>query len=180
MAIYDDAHLVLILADYIGIDAAGKINALGAGFAMAGFQANGLTAPQHLAALIDVPGKYHGSQFAFSLELRDEDTGQPVQVPDPTGVLGALRVQNVITVTRSGRPDLYVPETMFARSQVSLGFPDGLPVQPGKMYGWHAQIDGKSRDHWVARFYVPGPPPPPVVGGPSGPASIPGLFPSGG
>ena len=180
MAIYDDTNMFLLLADYIGIDTAGKINAIGAGFTLTGVQQNGLSAPQYLAAVIDIPGKYHGQQFAFSLELRDESTGRPVQlVTDTVGTLEPLRIQQVVSVTRPTPPNVYIPDSMFARAQVTIGFPEGVPVKPGRTYGWHAQVDGQTRAGWSTRFHVPGPPPPPVIGGPSGPASIPGLTPPG-
>ncbi len=176
MGIADEAHVFILIADYIGIDSAGKINALGAAFAMSGVQANNLSAPLYVAAVVDIPGKYHGEQFGFSLELRNEDTGQAVQVPDPaTGLPGALRITQMFTVTRPSIPNAQLSESTFARTQMTVGFPNGVPVQSGHVYGWHAQLNGKGNSCWVARFSVFGPPPPPVFGGPAGPSSIPGL-----
>lgn len=173
MGIFQDAHATVILADYISIDAAGKINALGAGFTVSGVQPTGLTPPQHAAAIIDVPAKYGGQECAVSLELRNETSGSAVQLPGPSGQPEALRVSQVVKAERANIPGVYLPESMFCRVQVVIGFPNGLPLAPGNLYAWRLAIDGQTRNGWHARFYVPGPPPPPVFGGPAGPADIP-------
>jgi len=179
VSIFTDAEVVVLLADYIGIDGGGKINALGLGFALAGLQPHGLTAPQHVVVMIDVPPKYAGQQFALSLELRDETAGQPVMVAtDPSGQLQPLRIQQVAQVRPPQVPGLYLPpDAVWCRIQVPVAFQDGLPVQPGHEYLWRVQIDGQTRAGWGARFFVPGPPPPPVFGGPLGPADIPNIQP---
>jgi hypothetical protein len=175
VALAQDAQVSVLLADYIGLDAAGKINALGAGFTVTGV-ANGLTPPQHVAALIDVPSSYAGQDFALSVQLRDETVGRLVQVPGQSGLLEALRMQQVARAERpNAGPGVHLPQTMFARVQVALAFPMGLPLVVGNYYAWQVEIDGQSQPHWQARFYVAGPPPGPVFGGPSGPASIPPL-----
>lgn len=175
MAIAEDAQVVVLLADYIGVDAAGKLNALGAGFTVVGHNGS-TTAPLHVAAIIDVPAKYVGEDFALSLQLQDETSGRLVQVPGQSGVLEALRVQQVVRVERpQSAGSVHLPPTMFARVQTVVGFPAGLPLIAGNYYAWQVQIDGHSRPEWQSRFYVPGLPPAPVFGGPSGPASIPPL-----
>ncbi len=177
MGVHDESLVVVLLADYVGIDAGGKINALGAGFTITLPLANGQTAPQHVVALVDVPGKYAGQQFAFSIELRDESTGQAVQVPTgPGGQLDALRVQQVADVVKPPVPPGYAtPPDVICRVQVALGFQGGLPLQPGRTYRWQVQIDGKDKPGALARFHVLGPAPGPVFGGPAGPAHIPPL-----
>lgn len=64
---------------------------------------------------------------------------------------------------------------MLSRIQMPVGFTEGLPLQQGHMYAWHAQVDTQTRPGWVARFFVPGPLPPPVFGGPVGPSTIPDI-----
>lgn len=177
MSIFQDAHVVVLIADYIGVEATGKINALGAGFGLAGLAPTGLTAPQYVIALVDVPAKYNGQQFALALELRDETTGQPVMLPTaPDGLLQPLRLQQAVTVQLVQAPGLYLPvDSVKARVQMPLGFGDGLPLTPGHAYAWKVEIDGQSQKGWKAYFYVPGPPPPPVFGGLAGPADIPNI-----
>lgn len=176
MPIFEDAHAFVLIADYIGVDAAGKINTIGAGFAISGVQPTGLLAPQYVGAVIDVPGRYVGQECALSLELFDDTAGSTVQVPAESG-LEAMRVQQVVRVDRPNLPGVSIPDSMFSRLQVTLGFPTGLPLAPGRQYSWRLQIDGHHSPDWYASFYVPGPPPSPVFGGPAGPADIPNLPP---
>lgn len=177
MAIFEDAHVTVLLADYIGIDAGGKINAIGAGFTICGVRPTGLTSPMHLVALIDLPSKYAGREFPFSLELRDEETGQVVQLPGPAGNLDTMRIQQLVKGDRPNLPGVYLPESMFIRVQLAVNFSNGLPLAPGRFYSWRAEVEGQHMKAWKARFHVAGPPPPPVVGGPAGPSSIPNIQP---
>jgi hypothetical protein len=173
VGIFEDAHAFVLLADYIGVDAGGKINAIGAAFALTGVQQTGFTPPQYVAAIIDVPGKYAGQEFAASFELRDETAGTVVQMPGPSGQLESLRIQQVAKAERPQIPGVYLPEVMFCRVHMVLAFPNGLPLAPACMYQWRLQIDGQYRSNWQVSFYVPGPPPPPVFGGPAGPSDLP-------
>ncbi len=177
MGLSNDARVVVLLADYIGLDAVGgKINAIGAGFMIAGVQPTGQTSPQFIAVMVELPSKYAGQEFAFSLELRDDDSGTIVQVPGlVSGQMDTMRIQQVAKAERPQVAGVYLPESMFLRLQVALSFPTGLPLPVGRFYSWRAQVDGHHRPEWQARFYVPAPPPPPVFGGPAGPADIPNL-----
>lgn len=173
---------MVLLADYIGIDAGGKVNALGAGFSMLYVQPTGLSAPLYMIVMVDVPAKYAGHQYAVSIELRNETTGQPVMLPtSPAGDLEPLRVQQVLTVQQGqAPPGFFVPVgSVPARHLLPIAFQDGLPLQPGHMYAWKVQVDGQHRAGWESRFFVPGPHPPPVIGGPVGPADIPNVQPPG-
>lgn len=173
MSIFTDASCIVILADYIGIDAASKANILGGGFAISGLQQNGQTAPQYVAVFVDVPGKYRGEEFTLSLELHDDTAGGTVQMPGPSGQVEALRVAQIVKAEAPNIPGIYLPDTMFSRVQTVLAFPNGIPLPVGHFYSWRAQIDGQGRPGWKASFHVPGPPPQPVFGGPAGPAAIP-------
>lgn len=179
MGIFDDASVTVFVADHIATDAAQKITALGAGFLLTGLDPQTrLSAPQHVAVLIDVPAKYVGQQFALSLELRDETIGQTVQVPTPpTGQLDALRVQQVVPVNPPLLGGASLPEGTPIRSQVTLGLPTGVPLVAGHRYAWRVEIDGQHRSGWKAVFSVLGPTPGPVFGGPAGPAAIPNIAP---
>lgn len=168
MSIFADAHVTLFLADYASTDAAGKVNALGVGFALSGVQGNGFTAPQYVVGLVDVPSRYADQEFSLSLELRNDDTNQIVTLPPgPSGQREALRFQQLSKVEPPRFAGVYVPSSMYARVQVILAFQQGLILQPGVTYRWCLGIDGQSRAGWTARFHVAGPPPGPVVGGPA-------------
>jgi hypothetical protein len=45
-----------------------------------------------------------------------------------------------------------------------LYFNTGLPLPPGQVLVWRARIDGESRPEWTVPFFVPAPPPAPVLG----------------
>lgn len=176
MSIYDEARVAVLLADYVGIDGGGKANALGVGFTITSL-AGALTAPQHVAVLIDVPAKHLGQDFALSLQLKNDTDDQIVQVASPSGQLEALRVQQVARAERPQIPNVYLPATMFGRVQIMIAFPTGIQLAPSKFYSWQVQIDGQTKPDWQASFYVVGPPPGAIFGGPAGPATIPGFTP---
>ncbi len=180
MSLWEDAHVVVLVADYIGIDASNKVNAVGAAFTLHGIEATGLSAPFAVAALVDMPSKYVGQELSVSLELRDETAGQVVQLSSPSGQLEAMRVQHLAKVeAHSTPPGAWLPQGMFSRIQLNLMFSNGLPLKQGTLYSWRAEIDGQHRKNWRAQFAVPGPPPSPVFGGPVGPATIPDIGPPG-
>jgi len=166
MTLWAESHATVLLADHIAIDTVGKINALGLGFAISGIVGTGMTGPMHVAVMIDVPGKYAGEQCALSLELRN-DLNQVVQLTGPSGQPEALRIQQLTRIERPSVPSHYLPPDMFCRVQMAVAFANGLPLEPGHTYTWKVQIDGNHRKDWVANFHVPGPPPPPVFGGPA-------------
>lgn len=177
MGIFDEAHVTMFVADYVAIDASGKLTAVGMGFNISGLQPNGMIAPQHLAVLVRVPSKYVGQEFSLELSLRDEDANTAVLVPGPSGQQEPLTVAQVVPVQPPHVPGLFLPPSLDATSQHVLAFPGGLPLAAGKAYAWHAKIEGQSRQHWRARFHVPGPPPSPVFGGGTGPSDIPNITP---
>jgi hypothetical protein len=180
MGIFEDANVSLVLADYIGVDSSGKLNALGVGFTATGIQANGMTPSVYIAALIDLPSKYVGQEFAVSLKLQNDDTGQVVTLTGPTGQPDALRLQQVFKAERAvAPPGAYLPEGMFCRTQMLMAFPNGLPLAPSSFFSWVVEIDGNSNSSWRCSFYVIGPPPGPVFGGPAGPTDIPSFPPIG-
>lgn len=72
MSISEDAVVHVLVADHIALDAAGKVTALGAYFSIAGVDPEaGVSAPQHVVVIVDVPSRYRGQDFAVSIELRD-------------------------------------------------------------------------------------------------------------
>ncbi len=164
------------MADYVGVDGAGKLNIIGGGFTMMGLEPSGATPPFAVAVTVEAPAKYVGQEFALSIELRDETTGTVVTMAGPSGQPEALRVQQVAKFDRAlPPPGFYVPGELPTRFQVNLGFSNGLPLRQSASYAWRVELDTQHRKAWVARFCVPGPPPGPVFGGPTGPAGIPTL-----
>lgn len=169
MSIFDDCRVVVLLADFAGADAAGKLNIIGGGFQFTGLTEAGQTAPQHIVAIIDVPSKYLGEEFSVGLELNDEEAGRVVQVQSVTGNQEALRIQQVAKVNPPQTQGVYLPQTVPSRVQLVMGFPNGLPLRAGGHYAWQLEIEGKKKPEWTAHFHVLGDPPPPVFGGPDNP-----------
>jgi len=173
MEIKEVAGVRILIADYIGVDAAGKLNIIGGGWTICGVQPNGLTVPHYLAVLVDIPHGHLGEDFALEIVLHDLTTSQIVQVAGPTGSSEAMRISQLYKVDPpQAGPGVYVPSDMFSRVQAVIGFAGGIPLTPGHRYAWRAKIDGEDRGS-ETEFLVAGPPPAPVFGGPAGPASIP-------
>lgn len=168
MSIFTESHAVVFVADYASGDAAGKINALGVGFRVTGVQPNGLTPPQTVVVLIDVPSKYIGDEFPVSVDLRRDDTGELVKMQGPTGQAEAMRIQQMVKVEAASVPGVYIPSGLASRVQLVYAFATGLALQPGVTYRWGLEIEGQANKNWRALFHVAGPPPPPVLGGPGG------------
>lgn len=171
--VLDDAQVTVLLADYVAVDAAGKLTAVGAGFSLTPLQPDGHTPPMHIAVLVDVPPKHVGQDFSLSLSLRDAESGDPVLVPGPSGEHEPLQIAQVMRAQPPNAPGMHLPSTLPGRVQIVLGFIQGLPLQAGRTYRFAVELDGRSRPEWSASFHVPGAPPGPVFGGPVGPASIP-------
>lgn len=185
MNIQEDAVVTVLLADHIAVDPSGKVNALGLGVnltpvgqvPMGPQVVIGSLAPIHLLLLIEVPSKYAGVECSVSIELCDETTGRPVMVPGPQGP-EPLRIQQLVRLERFAPPQgVYLPGDLPIRAQLNVGLSAGLPLEQGHNYVWQVQLDGQGRKHWQSRLHVLGPPPGPVLGGPTGPSHIPNVAP---
>jgi hypothetical protein len=172
MSVHSDSRAVIFLADHAEDGGNGKVYALGAGIRLVGIAPNGQTPPMSVVVMIDVPSKYVGDDFPISIDLRRDDTNELVRVQmPPTGQLEPLRIQQMVRPDPPIVPGLSIPREVGARIQMVLNFANGLVLQPNSLYRWSLEIDGQSNKAWHATFYVIGPPPPPVFGGPANPAS---------
>lgn len=162
MSVGEEARACLILADFANADAAQKLNLLGGGWQVTGLMPSGMTGPQALVAMIEVPPKFAGTEFPISLTLLDE-SGSTVKVPTPTGGQEALRVAQIAKAEVPNVPGVLLHGKVWSRVQVILNFPNGLPVQSAQAYTWSLEIDGHHNPQWRANFYVAAPPQP-VVG----------------
>jgi hypothetical protein len=171
MSVLDDARVLLFVADYAGVDAAQKINAIGAAFTLTGIQPQtGLTPPHHVVVIIDVPTEYVGTDFALAIELRRDDLNQAVTVPGPAGQPEAMRIQQIVRPEKPQvPPGAQMPPGLYARIQYVLAFPTGLQLPPGVTYRWRVEIEGQTKTGWDTVFHVLAPVPGPLFGGPSAP-----------
>jgi hypothetical protein len=177
--IFDAASASVLVADYAGVDGGGKINAIGLGVQLTQLlPLTNTTGAMFVVAFIDIPRKFSGQKAVIGLELRNLTDGNSiVKVQGPTGQLEGLQVVQEIEVSQPQSPGLHLPDDAYARVQLSMGFPTGLPLEPLKTYAWKLNIDGQSRQSWRAIFSLVGQPPGPVFGGFSGPADIPNIAP---
>lgn len=173
MSLAQEIRAILLLADYAAADASGKLNILGGGWQIANLLARGMTGPQHLLAIIDVPSRYLGEEFAISLSLFDELSGTVVRIapppapgaaPQEDAEKQAMRVQQLVKAEKPDVPGVRLPPDFPGRIQTVLGFPDGLPLPPNGQFSWRLEVDGTHLKHWRAHFITTGPPPPPVIG----------------
>ncbi len=166
MSDVSDAALVrILLADYAAVDVGNKINVVGGGLTLVGFnQGSGLTAPFTVVVSVMVPPRLYGAECAVEIVLEDS-AREPVSLPGPTGDAQVMRVGQAVTFERPSFPGAYIPQaTVGAKVQWVLGFNTGLPLPIGQRYVWRVRIDHETNDDWVEEFFVPGPPPGPVLG----------------
>lgn len=162
-AVSDAAKGHIMIADFVNLDAAGKVNILGGSVQFLGYDPEaGVTAPFSLYVEVaaNVPA---GEDTTASMEILLVDIdGQPVDLPGPAGPQTMRIAQNVDfrVVAAAGMP---VPPPGFpGRTNAVLNFFNGLPLPPGKSYEWVIQLDHEL----IAKtaFVVPGPPNMPVLG----------------
>ena len=156
----DAATVRLLLADFAAADPQNKLNIIGGGLTLVGFNPQvGLTVPFGLAVSVGVPSKLYDAEASVEIILEDA-VGDPVTVPAPVGPPQPMRVGQAITFEKPSFPGVHVPSgLMGARMQWVLGFNTGLPLPPGQRYVWRVKIDHDTRDDWTEEFYVPGPKP---------------------
>lgn len=162
----DAARVAIFLADYAMADVINKVNVIGAGWAVAGHDlASGSIPPQTLVVFVDLPPAFYGHDFTISLQLLDGKSAV-VELPGPIGEPQALRVAQIIRAEEPVfPPGSNIPKgVVWTHHQIIFALANGLPVPPNDLYTWTVEIDGEARDIWATSFYVPGPPPPPVVG----------------
>ncbi len=135
---------VILLADAALQDQPGaKIHALGLGWSTTVTP----TPPAAIVLFVKVPWDRANEKHRFSLELVDAD-GHAVLLPGPMGEQ-PLRVDGDF---ESGRPPglpLGTPLDM----ALPIPLAPGMPLHPGA-YMWRLEIDGETKEAWVARFLV--------------------------
>lgn len=154
------AHITI--ADYVGVEASGKANILGAGITLVGFDfQQGVTTPFAIWVRLVSPMAI-ADRPAAEIVLVDA-SGQPVQVPGPMGEYQAVRISQVVEFPAATTPGVHIPNgAVPSVAQFAVNFSNGLPLAPGNSYTWRVQLD-----HDVIAsesFFVPQPPAGPVIG----------------
>lgn len=145
----------IILADFVNIDAAGKVNIVGGGIQFMGFDPNsGMTAPFSLYASITVSiPAFDSTQAEVEIMLIDAD-GHPVQVPGPEGSPNTMQFTQSVDFRHTLAPNVQPPPMGFpGSSNVVLNFPGGLPLPQGATYEWVVLLNGTRLTS--STFFVP-------------------------
>src|ERR1700712_1546625 len=165
--VFERASVSLILADYAVADQLGKLQMVGGGLQIIGRDhSTGVSSAFALVVSLDFPAEVFNEQYAFEVVLEDTG-GAPLELPSPPAgaISPVVRFGQTLQVEEpnfrgSGVPRRALP----ARSHVVLYFNSGLPLPAGQVLVGRPRIDGESREEWTVPFFVPGPPPPPVLG----------------
>lgn len=159
------ARVSMMLADFAIVDAAGKLNIIGGGVNLLGYDpAQGLTSRFALVVEIWIPSKFCPVDLPCDIALRTSD-GAVVELPGPAEPQ-KMRVGQVITVEPpivQGSVPRHERDGLEGRATYLLDFSSGLPLQPGHAYLWEVQLDGSDPIH-AHPFAVPGGGSNPVVG----------------
>jgi len=165
--VYEKASVSLILADFAVADQLGKLQMVGGGLQLIGRDhTTGVSAAFALVVSLTFPPALFNEQYAFEVVLEDP-AGSPLELAESAAVPGSrvMRFGQTLQIEEpnfrgSGVPRRALP----TRSHVVLYFNTGLPLPPGRVLVWRARIDGESKADWTVPFFVPAPPPAPVLG----------------
>ena len=165
--VFEQASVSLILADFAVADQLGKLQMVGGGLQLIGRDhTTGISAAFALVVSLTFPPELFNEQYAFEVVLEDEK-GSPIELAEAAAVPNSrvMRFGQTLQIEEpnfrgSGVPRRALP----TRSHVVLYFNTGLPLPPGQVLIWRARIDGESSPEWTVPFFVPGPPPGPVLG----------------
>ncbi len=158
-----DADLSIWVADFASLDAVGKLNMLGGGVVLIGFDAlQGVTTRFTVLGRVRVPAKYTPVDVPIELTLLDElgdvvTVGAPAPQPIRVAQVAKLEKPNVV-----GMPTL--PAELPAQHFIALDI-QGLPLQPGRVYSWSLRVDGDEDHAKRYEFFVPGATGPRIVPG---------------
>ena len=165
--VFEQASVSLILADFAVADQLGKLQMVGGGLQIIGRNhTTGVSAAFAVVVGLAFPPELFNEQYVFEVVLEDQ-AGSPVELTDPAAPPGSrmMRFGQTLQIEEpnfrgSGVPRRALP----TRTHVVLYFNTGLPLPPGQVLVWRARIDGESRPEWTVPFFVPAPPPTPVLG----------------
>jgi hypothetical protein len=165
--VFEQASVSLILADFAVADQLGKLQMVGGGLQVIGRNhTTGVSAAFAVVVGLAFPPELFNEQYVFEVVLEDQ-AGSPVELSDPAAPPGSrmMRFGQTLQIEEpnfrgSGVPRRALP----TRTHVVLYFNTGLPLPPGQVLVWRARIDGESRPEWTVPFFVPAPPPAPVLG----------------
>ncbi len=165
--VFEKAAVSLILADFAVADQLGKLQMVGGGLQLIGRDhGTGVSAAFALVVGLTFPPELFNEQYAFEVVLEDT-AGAPLELAESAAVPGSrvMRFGQTLQIEEPNFRGSGVPRrSLPTRSHVVLYFNTGLPLPPGRVLVWRARIDGESKPDWTVPFFVPAPPPAPVLG----------------
>lgn len=145
----------ILIADFVNIDAAGKVNVIGGGIQFLGSDPKtGQTAPFSLFVnvTVSIPA-FDETRAAVEVLLVDTD-GRPVTVAGAEGP-NVMRFSQSVDFRHAVAANVQRPPMGFpGNSNVVLNFPGGLPLPVGATYEWVVLLDGARLSS--TPFFVPG------------------------
>ncbi|MHA7306067.1 DUF6941 family protein [Arthrobacter sp. TMN-49] len=146
----------ILIADFVNVDAAGKVNIIGGGIQFLGFDpASGLTAPfaVYVSVTVNIPS-FEDASASVQVLLVDAD-GQAVAITGPDGT-NTMRFSQDVDFRHIDAPQLQEPPMGFpGKSNIVLNFPSGLPLNVKATYEWVVLMDQTPLASTT--FFVPGP-----------------------
>ncbi len=162
--ISEHAEVNVLMADYANVDESGKLNVVGGGIALLGFDPYQQSTPRFCVVIsIDVTHEFVPADFVLEVALTDD--GGVVSLPTDDVDDQPVRVANSISLERAqGMPTARIRDHVGATNFTVLDFSNGLPLTPGIPYSWRVSIDGDTENAASYPFAVPGEPDGPVMG----------------
>lgn len=150
------ANGTILIADFVNVDAAGKVNIIGGGIQFLGFDLeSGLSAPfaVFVNVTVNIP-QFEDTSASVEVLLVDTD-GQPVTITGPDGT-NTMRFTQDVDFRPANAAHLQEPPMGFpGNSNIVLNFPSGLPLHVGATYEWIVLMDQTRLASTT--FFVPGP-----------------------
>lgn len=147
---------IILIADFVNVDAAAKVNIIGGGIQFLGFDAeSGLTAPfaVFVNITVNIPS-FEDTTASVEVLLVDTD-GHPVTITGPDGA-NTMRFSQDVDFRPANAAHLQQPPMGFpGNSNIVLNFPSGLPLHVGATYEWIVLMDQTRLASTT--FFVPGP-----------------------
>lgn len=159
-----NAKVNLAMADFAADDAAGKVNVIGKGVAVVGYNPQqNISTPFVLVCDVWLPTAQLPVEFPIEVALLDQ-AGEVVDLPTPAGTQ-KLRIAHVADMKYPTGPiSNATSKHIGGRHNLTVNFNTGLPLAPNGLYTWRVEIDGDEDYKWTYPFAVAGPPSAPVLG----------------
>lgn len=163
--ISERAVVDLALADFAMVGGDGKLDVIGGGISILGFDpAAGVTSRHSLTVTVWVPTPLCPAEFPVELSLYAD--GELVRLPELVGEGSPLRVASIVRIESPMHPSIDIAQrnSVGGRHIFVVDFANGLPLTAGGSFEWRARLDGDDDHDASFPFAVAGLPSTPVFG----------------